>query len=69
MKWNAALKDFALYLKIERGMSVHTVNNYTFDVQKLVQYLEANAMTLSPLEITTEDIKNFIYEFHSRILS
>ena len=62
MKWNDALKDFALYLKIERGMSVHTVNNYTFDVQKLVQYLEANDMTLSPLQITTEDIQGFIYE-------
>ncbi len=67
MKWNAALKDFALYLKIERGMSVHTVNNYTFDVKKLVQYLEANAMTLSPLEITTEDIQNFIYEMAKEI--
>ena len=62
MKWNDALKDFALYLKIERGMSVHTVNNYTLDVQKLVQYLEANDMTLSPLQITTEDIQGFIYE-------
>lgn len=62
MKWNDALKDFALYLKIERGMSMHTVNNYTLDVRKLVQYLEANDMTLSPLQITTEDIQGFIYE-------
>ena len=62
MKWNNALKDFALYLKIERGMSIHTVNNYTFDVQKLVLYLEANEMSLNPLQITTEDIQGFIYE-------
>ena len=62
MKWNDALKDFALYLKIERGMSVHTVNNYTLDVQRLVQSLEANYVTLSPLQITTEDIQGFIYE-------
>ena len=32
MKWNEALKDFSLYLKIERGMSMHTVNNYNLDV-------------------------------------
>ena len=62
MKWNNALKDFALYLKIERGMSIHTVNNYTFDVQKLVLYLEVNEMSLSPLQITTEDVQGFIYE-------
>jgi len=62
MKWKEALKDFALYLKIERGMSMHTVNNYTLDVQKLVQYLETHDMQLSPLQITTEDVLGFIYE-------
>ncbi|MDB4289710.1 tyrosine recombinase XerD [Flavobacteriaceae bacterium] len=62
MKWKDALKDFALYLKIERGMSMHTVNNYTFDVQKLVLYLEAHDMQLSPLQITTEHVQGFIYE-------
>ena len=62
MKWNNALKDFALYLKIERGMSMHTVNNYTFDVQKLVLHLETNEMSLNPLQITAEDIQGFIYE-------
>ena len=62
MKWNNALKDFALYLKIERGMSIHTVNNYTHDVHKLIQYLETNDMQLSPLQITTEHLQGFIYE-------
>ena len=62
MKWNDALKDFALYLKIERGMSIHTVNNYTFDVQKLVLYLETHEMQLNPLQITTEHVQGFIYE-------
>ncbi len=62
MKWKEALKDFALYLKIERGMSIHTVNNYTFDVQKLVLYLETHEMQLNPLQITTEHVQGFIYE-------
>ena len=62
MKWKDALKDFALYLKIERGMSKHTVNNYTFDVRKLVLYLETHHMQLGPLQITTEHIQGFIYE-------
>ncbi len=62
MKWKEALKDFALYLKIERGMSKHTVNNYTFDVQKLMLYLETHDMQLTPLQITTEHVQGFIYE-------
>ena len=67
MKWKDALKDFALYLKIERGMSLHTVNNYTLDVQKLIQYLEVHDMSLNPLQITSENIQNFIYEMSKDI--
>ncbi|MDB4181008.1 tyrosine recombinase XerD, partial [Flavobacteriaceae bacterium] len=45
-----------------RGMSLHTVNNYTLDVQKLIQYLEVHDMSLNPLQITSENIQDFIYE-------
>ena len=62
MKWKEALNDFCLYLKIERGMSKHTVENYTHDVQKLIRYLERHEMTLSPLQITSLQIQEFIYE-------
>ena len=62
MKWKEALNDFTLYLKIERGMSKHTVQNYTLDVQKLIRYLERHEMTLGPLQITSLQIQEFIYE-------
>ena len=62
MKWQEALNDFSLYLKIERGMSKHTVQNYTLDVQKLIAYLESREMTLGPLQITSTQIQEFIYE-------
>ena len=62
MKWQEALNDFTLYLKIERGMSKHTVQNYTLDVQKLIKYLESHQMPLGPLQITSIQIQEFIYE-------
>ena len=62
MKWQEALNDFSLYLKIERGMSKHTVENYTLDVQKLIRCLERHEMTLGPLQITSLQIQEFIYE-------
>ena len=62
MKWKEALNDFTLYLKIERGMSKHTVQNYTLDVQKLIRYLERHKMALGPLQITSLQIQEFIYE-------
>ena len=67
MKWKEALNDFSLYLKIERGMSKHTVQNYTLDVQKLIAYLESREMTLGPLQITSTQIQEFIYELAKEI--
>ena len=67
MKWNEALKDFSLYLKIERGMSMHTVNNYNLDVQKLILFLETHSIELSPLKIETETVQQFIYELAKEV--
>ena len=62
MKWQEALNDFTLYLKIERGMSKHTVQNYILDVWKLIKYLESHQMPLGPLQITSIQIQEFIYQ-------
>ena len=62
MKWQEALIYFTLYLKIERGMSKHTVQNYNLDVWKLIKYLESHQMPLGPLQITSIQIQEFIYQ-------
>ena len=62
MKWQEALNDYSLFLKIERGMSKNTVQNYNLDVQKLITYLKTYDMHISPLEITSIQIQEFIYE-------
>jgi len=62
MKWENALKDYQLFLKIERGLSKNSIDNYTLDVKKLILYLEENKITITPLSITSEIIQQFIYE-------
>ncbi|MGJ5640727.1 site-specific tyrosine recombinase XerD [Formosa sp. S-31] len=61
MKWNQALKDYSLYLKIERGLSDNSINSYALDVKKLIVYLEDNNVTVSPLDISSEQLQEFIY--------
>ena len=61
MKWQNALKDYQLYLKIERGLSNNSISNYSFDVKKLMRYLEDNSISVSPISITKETIQEFIY--------
>lgn len=62
MKWQHALKDYQLYLKIERGLSQNTINSYVLDIKKLMLFLEANTIAISPIKISSETIKVFIYE-------
>ena len=62
MKWNNALRDFEHYLKIERGLSNHTLVNYRLDVQKLISYLEQYNHSETPTEIETDHLKSFLHE-------
>jgi integrase/recombinase XerD len=61
MKWQNALKDYQLHLKIERGLSDNSISNYSFDVKKLISYLEDNSIMVSPILISKETIQQFIY--------
>ncbi len=62
MKWHNALNDYQLYLKIERGLSQNSIANYTFDIKKLISFLENNEMIISPIEIEHSVLQHFIYE-------
>ena len=62
MKWQHLLKDFQIYLKIERGLSDNTIVNYTHDIEKLIRFLAANEMNHSPLSIDETTVQQFIYE-------
>lgn len=61
MKWNHALKDYKLYLKIERGLSQNSIDNYALDVKKLIAFMEASDINISPLKIEAKTIQEFIY--------
>lgn len=48
-------------MKIERGLSKNTIENYTFDVERLLLFLNQNEIVLSPLKIGEETLQQFIY--------
>lgn len=61
MKWNTALRDYQLYLKIEKGLAKNSIDSYALDVKKLLIYLEENEIKASPISISHDDIQQFIY--------
>ena len=62
MKWEQTLKDYKLYLKIERGLSKNSIDSYSRDVNKLIKYLEENNISTSPIKINSETVQQFIYD-------
>lgn len=59
-KWHRYIRDFEAYLKIERSLSMNTVENYGRDIEKLAQYAALYASDKSPLDIKEEDISGFL---------
>lgn len=62
MKWQSALQDYKSYLKIERGLSDNTLQNYGLDIKKLILWCEEKALTSNPLSITETEVQEFIYD-------
>ena len=67
MNWSESILDYSHYLKIERGLSYHTIQNYIRDVKKLVYFLDEEKISSSPIGINEELIQKFIYTIAKKI--
>lgn len=67
MNWESYLKSYQSYLKIERGLSKNTIDNYTFDIERLCLFLSQNSITVSPIAINEETLQQFIYAISKEV--
>ncbi len=67
MNWNSYIKNYQSYLKIERGLSKNTIANYTFDIERLCQFLNENEIGISPIKITEETVQQFVYHVSKEV--
>ena len=61
MNWISCIKSYQSYLKIERGLSKNTIDNYSFDIERLCLFLTKNEIVVSPIKIGEETVQQFIY--------
>ena len=61
MNWQSYIKSFQSYLKIERGLSKNTIENYSFDLERLCQFLLEKNIEVSAVKISEETLQEFIY--------
>ena len=67
MNWDVALDNFKNYLKIERNLSINTIESYLFDIKKLINFLKKNKIEKNPNELTSKITKEFIYNISKKI--
>lgn len=67
MIWKTYIKNYQSYLKIERGLSKNTIENYSFDLERLHLFLSKNKIDISPIKITEETIQQFIYSISKEV--
>ncbi|WP_379953025.1 site-specific tyrosine recombinase XerD [Dokdonia sp. R78006] len=61
MKWETGISNYKSYLRIERGLSENTIDNYARDLKKLTRHLEQLDSAPDPITISKDDIQDFIY--------
>jgi integrase/recombinase XerD len=67
MNWTTYIKSYQSYLRIERGMSKNTIDNYSFDIDRLCLFLDENSISVTPITINEETIQQFVYHIAKQL--
>ncbi|MHB1277346.1 MAG: site-specific tyrosine recombinase XerD [Bacteroidia bacterium] len=58
--WQADIRGFKNYLRLEKSLSANSLDAYLHDVEKLTQYLEIAGIQKAPAAITADDLHQFL---------
>ena len=54
-------------ISYQRGLSKNTIDNYSFDIERLCLFLDENRIEVSPIKISEETIQQFIYSVSKEV--
>jgi integrase/recombinase XerD len=60
MDWKDYIRDFRTFLKLEKSLSKNSVEAYSTDILKLVQYLKYKSLDLNPEQIRPEHLTGML---------
>jgi len=60
MSWSLYIKQFKNYLKLERALASNSIDAYTRDVTKLMEFLNMHKKIPDPLQVLPVDLLDFI---------
>lgn len=69
MTWDEKIKDFEYFLKFERNFSDNTIDAYLRDLLKLRDYAESELENTGPLDISYENIQEYLFRLSKEKIS
>jgi integrase/recombinase XerD len=60
VNWQAAIKEFQGYLKLERSLSSNSIESYSRDIDKLKQFAETQTTVINPELINLQHLRDFL---------
>ncbi|HEX5025290.1 MAG TPA: site-specific tyrosine recombinase XerD [Agriterribacter sp.] len=58
--WDDEKIGFRAYLQLEKSLSLHSIEAYLHDIEKLTQYLQLHNQPRMPAEIELKDLQEFV---------
>lgn len=59
--WEQTIKQFELYLRLEKSLSPNSIEAYTRDISKLHEFTIIHQLQVSPIQVTIDILRDFIY--------
>ena len=69
MSWDIWINSYQQYLRIEKSLSIHTIDAYKRDIKKLGQYFTSIETPKNPKDIQYEDFMGFLAQLHQEEIS
>jgi integrase/recombinase XerD len=64
MIWNQIIDDYMVYLKLEKSLSVASIEAYSYDLRKLKGYMETHS--IAPESVTLDDLETFLADIYDK---
>jgi integrase/recombinase XerD len=69
MIWHSYISGFVSYLKLEKSLSMHSVNAYRRDITKLADFIEESHPGIQPVNVTLSIMQEFLKWIYSSGIS
>jgi integrase/recombinase XerD len=60
MRWKSYIHGYQSYLRLEKSLSLNSIEAYLHDIEKLTQFLEHTSNQAGPGEVSLRDLQDFL---------